>query len=303
MKYYLSFVTLSGMMLLESSAQSEKIEESPPTARVSVMAYGFKPEPQFKLATEADIKRIVAERGELDEFGDSVADQLRGEALFVPPDKDVLPPGNLNFPLTEEQLKLGDPPETLAVGFNSVGSKKEIVAGININLNRDRENSPYVRIPALTKDTDNLLLLIPRGEAPKYWAKPPRVIHYNFSTEEYSEKSFVFKNLTRTDAQVEIDKQKVLIKPGKTHYFENLPTGKHILYRVSTDKGKSVIKYSRILLYDDRMFVQMLMPQHREVNSRLKYRLAQFIVETPIVPEPEIEDKSKNAVSELTTEP
>ncbi len=268
-------------------------EEKPPMARVSLMAYAFKPQTEFKVATEDQVKALVDKLGEFDSNGESVADRYRGAAIIQTPKKDTLPPPSLQMPLTKEQQEKGLSPDSIPIGFNGVGGGQDILANRSIPLKKNGEEDTYVQIPSLEPDTDNLLLLIPRGEAPTYWSEKPRVIHYNFSTEKYVGKNFVFKNLTRTKATVELHDQKVTIDAGKTHTFEGLPTGKRVLYRVSTNNGKSVINFTRVILYEERLLIQMMMPQHKEIKKGPPYRLTRFVINHPTIPKPkEVEEEA-----------
>ncbi len=289
LKYYL----LLGLLLegVTFGQETPIQEEEPPKAKVSIMALGFRPNVKFKKATQKDIDKIVSIEGETNEFGDSVAAGYTGAAILQLPDKGAVPPASLELPLTVEEAEKGKSPSTVVVGFNSSRGQSEVFANRRIGLKQKGEDTPFVTIPPLKKDSDNLILLIPRGKAPGYWLKPPKSIHYDLSTEEYVGKNLVVKNLTGLPTQIELHDKKVTVRPGKTHSFEDLPTGKRLLYRVSVNKGKSVIRYTRIILYEERLLVQLLLPQYKESKTAKALRIEEIVLNRPVLSEPEPEEK------------
>ena len=277
-------IALCMIMPLKGQDAEQAQEEKPPMARVAVMAYGYVAPNKFRIATEEDVQRLAGGEDGIDDNGDSIADQIRGNAVLIPKEEGTFPPSSLELPLTEKQLEEGVAPGALRVGFNNVSSQVDVFANVRLDLNKKGEKDAYIQMPALREDSDNLLLLVPRGEAPKYWIEKPRVIHYDFSSEKYVGKNFVFKNLTRTEVQLELHDEKVMLKAGGTHTFKDIPTGKSILYRVSTNKGKSVIEYTRLVLYDKKLLIQLMLPQHKEIKNGKRYRLAKLVFDRPTLP-------------------
>lgn len=265
-----------------SLAQESNEEVEPPKASVRFMAIGYKPKPTFKKATAEDIKRIVEAQGSVGANGEDIAGLYEGVPIIQPVVEDAVPPKWLETSLTKEEENLGTQAQKATIGFNKVGGKFEIFANRKISLNKKDFKPSYVSLPAMRPNSENLVLLFPKAKGPRYWAEVPRAVHFDLSTDEYAGKSLIFKNFTKVEVLVEIANKKENVPAGKTVYFDDLPTGKSLLYRVSANKGKFVIKYSKLPLFEDKMIFQMLLPQHDEIGTDIKKpRIEQIVIDKP----------------------